>query len=320
MEAALRAGEGRLGRGGTLLVETGRHTGRSPRDKHVVRSPGSEAEVWWDGNADMAPNAFARLRADVAAHLGATGMHVQDLWAGADPTLRVNVRMVTERAWHALFVRHLLRRPPREALDGFAPDWTVMNAPSFAADPARHGCRSGTVIAIDLEERMVVIAGTEYAGENKKAVFTILNWLLPERGVLPMHCSANHAIGDPGDAAIFFGLSGTGKTTLSADPSRVLLGDDEHGWSDRGLFNFEGGCYAKTLNLSAEAEARDPCHHRALRYRRGEHGPRPRDAGARLRRRDAHGQHALRLSRGGDSQRLPHGPGWSSPPRGDAHL
>lgn len=254
MEAALLAGEGRLGQGGTLLVETGRFTGRSPKDKHIVRRPESEAQVWWEGNAPMSPEAFARLRADMMAHVAGRSLQVQDLWAGADPDFRIGVRLLAERAWHALFLRHLLIRPPREALEGFAPDWTILNLPSFRADPARHGCRSETVIALDLEERCVLIGGTDYAGENKKAVFTILNWLLPARGVLPMHGSANHAPGDPDDAAVFFGLSGTGKTTLSSDPSRILLGDDEHGWSDRGLFNFEGGCYAKTLNLCPEAE------------------------------------------------------------------
>jgi phosphoenolpyruvate carboxykinase (ATP) len=202
----------------------------------------------------MEPAAFERLKADMLAHLRGGSVHVQDLWGGADETLRINVRAVTERAWHALFLRHLLRRPPAEALDGFAPDWTLLNLPSFQADPDRHGCRSSTVIAIDFDTRWVLIGGTDYAGENKKAVFTVLNWLLPAQGVLPMHCSANHAPHDLDDAAVFFGLSGTGKTTLSSDPSRILLGDDEHGWSDRGLFNFEGGCYAKTLNLCPEAE------------------------------------------------------------------
>ncbi|EYD74537.1 Phosphoenolpyruvate carboxykinase (ATP) [Rubellimicrobium mesophilum DSM 19309] len=254
MQAALQSGEGHLGRGGTLLVETGKFTGRSPKDKHVVRRPATEGDVWWDANASMAPDAFDRLRADMLAHAAGRSLHVQDLWGGADPALRINVRAVTERAWHALFLRHLLRRPPREALDSFAPDWTILNLPSFQADPARHGCRTSTVIALDWETRWVLIGGTDYAGENKKAVFTILNWLLPDEGVLPMHCSANHAPGDLDDSAVFFGLSGTGKTTLSSDPSRVLLGDDEHGWSDRGLFNFEGGCYAKTLNLCPEAE------------------------------------------------------------------
>jgi phosphoenolpyruvate carboxykinase (ATP) len=179
---------------------------------------------------------------------------VQDLHAGADPAHRFGIRVVTELAWHALFIRHLLRRPTRAELADFAVDWTILNCPGFRADPARHGCRSETVIAFSFERRLILICNTAYAGENKKAVFTLLNYLLPDRGVLPMHCSANHAPGRPDDAAIFFGLSGTGKTTLSADPARTLLGDDEHGWSDAGLFNFEGGCYAKTIHLSAEAE------------------------------------------------------------------
>lgn len=179
---------------------------------------------------------------------------MQDLFAGADPAHRVDVRVVTELAWHGLFVRHLLRRPDNAALDQFVPEFTVINCPTFAADPARHGCRTETVIAMNLERKLILIGGTAYAGENKKAIFTLLNYLLPDAGVLPMHCSANHAPGDPAHSAVFFGLSGTGKTTLSSDPARVLIGDDEHGWSDEGVFNFEGGCYAKTINLSAEAE------------------------------------------------------------------
>ncbi|WPY94078.1 phosphoenolpyruvate carboxykinase [Limimaricola variabilis] len=254
MQAAITGGEGRLGQGGTLLVTTGQHTGRSPKDKFVVRSATTEDTIWWENNAAMEPQAFATLKADMLAHLAGRSMHVQDLHAGADPAHRINVRMVTELAWHGLFIRHLLRRPERAALDSFAPEYTAINAPSFRADPERHGCRSATVIAINLDEKLILIGGTEYAGENKKAVFTLLNYLLPEKGIMPMHCSANHAPGNPVDTAVFFGLSGTGKTTLSADPSRVLIGDDEHGWSDRGTFNFEGGCYAKTISLSAEAE------------------------------------------------------------------
>jgi phosphoenolpyruvate carboxykinase (ATP) len=254
MAAALAAGEGRLGRGGVLLVTTGRHTGRSPKDKHVVKTPATEPKIWWDNNAAMSPAGFATLKSDMIAHLATTNVQVQDLYAGADPAHRLNVRVVTELAWHALFIRHLLRRPAPADLAAYLPDFTIINCPSFAADPARHDCRSGTVIALNLDEKLVLIAGTAYAGENKKAVFTILNALLPERGVMPMHCSANHAPGNPVDTAIFFGLSGTGKTTLSADPRRVLIGDDEHGWSDRGTFNFEGGCYAKTINLSPTAE------------------------------------------------------------------
>jgi len=254
MEHAVRRGEGRLGNGGVLLVETGRHTGRSPKDKFVVRTPSVEHNIWWENNAPMAPDAFARLHADMLDHMKGRDYFVQDLQAGADPAHRLDVRLVTELAWHGLFIRHLLRRPSRQALDSFVPGFTIINCPAFKADPARHGCRSETVIALNFDEKLVLIGGTAYAGENKKSVFTLLNYLLPEKGVMPMHCSANHAPGNPVDTAIFFGLSGTGKTTLSADPSRVLIGDDEHGWSDRGTFNFEGGCYAKTINLSAEAE------------------------------------------------------------------
>ena len=254
IEAALARGEGTLGRGGAILVSTGSHTGRSPKDKHIVRSALTENTIWWDENAAMTPAGFDLLHADMLAHLQGGTAFVQDLYAGADPAHRLDVRVVTELAWHGLFIRHLLRRPERAELDGFVPDWTIINCPSFKADPARHGCRSETVIAFDFDKKLILIASTAYAGENKKAVFTLLNYLLPERGVMPMHCAANHAIGNPVDTAVFFGLSGTGKTTLSADPSRTLIGDDEHGWSDRGTFNFEGGCYAKTINLNAEAE------------------------------------------------------------------
>jgi phosphoenolpyruvate carboxykinase (ATP) len=254
VEAAIARGEGLLGRGGALLVTTGRHTGRSPRDKFVVRTPAVEGSIWWENNAPMTPEAFARLEADMRAHAAGRELFVQDLYAGADPAHRLNVRVITELAWHALFIRHLLRRPDAAELADFAPDFTIVNCPSFKADPARHGCRSETVIAINFDARLVLIGGTAYAGETKKSVFTLMNYLLPEKGVMPMHCSANHAPGNPDDVAIFFGLSGTGKTTLSADPARVLIGDDEHGWADAGTFNFEGGCYAKTINLSAEAE------------------------------------------------------------------
>ncbi|MGR3660345.1 MAG: phosphoenolpyruvate carboxykinase, partial [Paracoccaceae bacterium] len=183
-----------------------------------------------------------------------TDYFVQDLFGGADSELRLGVRVITELAWHSLFIRHLLRVPTDDERANFVADFTLINCPSFEANPERHGCRSETIIAINMDKKTVLIGGTAYAGETKKVVFTLLNYLLPEKGVLPMHCSANHAIGNPDDAAIFFGLSGTGKTTLSADPSRTLIGDDEHGWSSRGIFNFEGGCYAKTINLSAQAE------------------------------------------------------------------
>ena len=254
IEAALRRNEGRLGRGGAFLCATGQFTGRSPKDKFVVRTPSVEKSIWWENNAPMTPAGFDALYDDMRAHMKGRDYFVQDLYAGADPIHRLDVRMVTELAWHSLFIRHLLRRPERAELDGFSPDWTVINCPSFKADPARHGCLSETVIALNFDHKLILIGGTEYAGENKKAVFTLLNYLLPEKGVMAMHCSANHAIGNPVDTAVFFGLSGTGKTTLSADPSRTLIGDDEHGWSERGTFNFEGGCYAKTINLSPEAE------------------------------------------------------------------
>jgi phosphoenolpyruvate carboxykinase (ATP) len=254
VQASLARGEGTLGRGGAFLVATGQFTGRSPKDKFVVRTPSVEDSIWWDNNKPMATDAFDRLHADLLEHLKGRDVFVQDLYAGADPAHRLDVRVVTELAWHGLFIRHLLRRPSREELDGFVPDWTIVNCPSFKADPARHGCRSETAIVLNFDKRMILICNTAYAGENKKSVFTLLNYLLPEKGIMPMHCSANHAIGDPTDSAVFFGLSGTGKTTLSQDPSRVLIGDDEHGWSDTGIFNFEGGCYAKTINLDPRAE------------------------------------------------------------------
>ncbi len=254
VEAAVSRGEGRLGRGGAFLCTTGQFTGRSPKDKFVVRTAAVEDSIWWENNAPMAPDAFARLKADMLAHVQGRQLFVQDLYAGADPVHRLDVRVVTELAWHGVFIRHLLRRPARAELDNFNPDWTIINCPSFKADPARHGCRTETVIALNFDQWTVLIANTAYAGENKKSVFTILNYLLPAKGVMAMHCSANHATGNPVDAAVFFGLSGTGKTTLSASPDRTLIGDDEHGWSDRGVFNFEGGCYAKTINLDPEAE------------------------------------------------------------------
>ncbi len=254
IETALKRGEGRLGLGGAFLVSTGAHTGRSPKDKFVVRTDAVEDTVWWENNSPMTPDAFDRLEADMLAHLEGREVFVQDLFAGADPAHRLDVRVVTELAWHGLFIRHLLRRPQQQELAHFVPEFTIINCPSFKADPERHGCRSQTVIALNFEKKLILIGNTAYAGENKKAVFTLLNYLLPAKGIMPMHCSANHATGNPEDSAVFFGLSGTGKTTLSADPSRVLIGDDEHGWSETGIFNFEGGCYAKTINLDADAE------------------------------------------------------------------
>lgn len=254
VETALARGEGTLGKGGSFLVTTGKFTGRSPKDKHVVKTASVADNIWWENNAEMSEEGFDALYNDMLAHMKGSDYFVQDLVGGADPAHAINVRMVTELAWHGLFIRHLLRRPDREDLDDFTADFTIINCPSFKADPAKHDCKSDTVIALNFDRKIILIGGTEYAGENKKSVFTLLNYMLPEKGVMPMHCSANHATGNPVDTAVFFGLSGTGKTTLSADPSRTLIGDDEHGWSDRGTFNFEGGCYAKTINLSAEAE------------------------------------------------------------------
>ena len=253
VEAAVARGEGQLAAHGPLVVRTGRHTGRSAADKFTVRDGLTDQAVWWGPtNKPMAPQHFEALKADFLAHLATLGtLYVQDLHGGSQPAQRIRVRVVNELAWHSLFIRTLLVRPDRADLPGFAPDFTIIDLPSFRADPARHGCRSETVIAVNLSERLILIGGTAYAGEMKKSVFGLLNWLLPERGVMPMHCSAN--IGPEG-TAIFFGLSGTGKTTLSADASRQLIGDDEHGWSDEGVFNFEGGCYAKMIRLSPTAE------------------------------------------------------------------
>jgi phosphoenolpyruvate carboxykinase (ATP) len=252
-EHALRRSEGVIAADGPLVCRTGQHTGRSPNDKFVVKEPSSEGHIHWGKvNRPMGAEHYAALRADVVAHLGQRELFVQDLHAGADPVYRLPVRMISEYAWHSLFVRNLFIVPPDDARGSHVPEFTVMCAPTFQADPARHGSRSDVVIALNMAAREVLIAGTSYAGENKKSIFTVLNYVLPLKGVLPMHCSAN--IGAAGDTALFFGLSGTGKTTLSSDSERGLIGDDEHGWSDRGVFNFEGGCYAKTIRLSAEAE------------------------------------------------------------------
>jgi phosphoenolpyruvate carboxykinase (ATP) len=251
-EDALRRGEGRVAEGGALVVSTGGHTGRSPADKFILRDQTSEGDVWWANNNSISPDDFATLKRDMLAHARDRHLYVQDLYAGADPRYRLCVRVVCEYAWHALFIRHLLIRPEAADLDGFTPELTIVDLPGFKADPRRHGVRSQTVIACDLTHGLVLIGGTQYAGEMKKSVFTALNYRLPDEGVMPMHCSAN--VDDKGRSAVFFGLSGTGKTTLSADPSRILIGDDEHGWSSDGIFNFEGGCYAKVIRLSPEAE------------------------------------------------------------------
>ena len=254
VEHAVRRGEGELTKDGALLVDTGRFTGRSVKDKFVVRDATTEETINWGAiNQPMSVEHWANLKADFLAALNDQGqLYVADLFGGSQPEYRVSVRVVTELAWHSLFVRTLLVRPTSDELAAFEPEYTIINLPSFKADPARHGCRSETVIAVNLTEKMILIGDTEYSGEMKKGVFGLLNFLLPAQGVMPMHCSAN--IGADGKSAIFFGLSGTGKTTLSADASRTLIGDDEHGWSDQAVFNFEGGCYAKMINLSAEGE------------------------------------------------------------------
>ncbi len=254
VEHAVRNGEGVLSKDGPLVVETGKHTGRSAKDKFIVRDGVTENTVWWGKtNVSMTPEQFAALKADFMAALAEKQtLYVADLFGGSQVDHRVNVRVINEFAWHNLFIRTLLVRPEAADLAEFVPEYTIIDLPSFRADPARHGCRTETVIAVNFTEKLILIGGTAYAGEMKKSVFGILNYLLPAKGVMPMHCSAN--IGADGKTAVFFGLSGTGKTTLSADASRTLIGDDEHGWSDTAVFNFEGGCYAKMIRLSAEAE------------------------------------------------------------------
>jgi phosphoenolpyruvate carboxykinase (ATP) len=254
IELAVNRGEGLLSKDGAFVVETGAHTGRSANDKFTVKDAETESTVWWGkSNKPMDPAHFAALKADFMKALAEKEtLFAQDLFGGSQPEHRVNVRVVTEFAWHSLFIRTLLVRPTAADLGSFAPEYTIIDLPSFKADPARHGSRSETVVAVNFTEKLILIGGTKYAGEMKKSVFGILNYLLPVKGVMPMHCSAN--IGPKGDTAVFFGLSGTGKTTLSADASRTLIGDDEHGWSDTAVFNFEGGCYAKMIRLSPTAE------------------------------------------------------------------
>lgn len=254
VEAALKNDEGILAKDGPLVVKTGAHTGRSAKDKYIVRDSNTEDTIWWGKtNVGMEPAHFAALKEDFLKAVNEKEtLYVADLYGGSQAEHRVNVRVINELAWHNQFIRTLLVRPEQNALKDFAPEYTIIDLPSFRADPERHGCRSQTVVAVNFTEKLILIGGTAYAGEMKKSVFGILNYLLPVKGVMPMHCSAN--IGPKGDTAIFFGLSGTGKTTLSADASRTLIGDDEHGWSDSAVFNFEGGCYAKMIRLSPEAE------------------------------------------------------------------
>jgi phosphoenolpyruvate carboxykinase (ATP) len=251
-EHAIRNGEASIVAGGALCAETGIHTGRSPKDKHTVVDDLTKNTIWWDGNRQLAGANFDVLKQDFIEHVRGKQLYVQDLYGGADPKYRIKTRIYTELAWHSLFIRQLLIRPQRSELADFVPEFTIVDLPSFKSNPQRHGVRSDTIITIDFTKKIILIGNSSYAGEIKKSVFTLLNFYLPAQGVMPVHCSAN--VGKKGDSALFFGLSGTGKTTLSADPTRTLIGDDETGWSPDGIFNFEGGCYAKCIRLSAEAE------------------------------------------------------------------
>lgn len=252
-EHALLYDEGILSDHGALCVNTVPYTGRRANDKFVVDEPSSTADVWWGKvNKPFSQEKFAALKSRVLAYLQGRDVYVQDLIAGSDPAYKLNVRFVQEMAYHSLFVRNMFITPTEQELEGFAPDFTVITVPDFKTDPQVDGTLSEVAVVLSFEEKLIIIAGTTYAGENKKAIFTVLNYLMPKLGVMSMHCSAN--IGQGGDTALFFGLSGTGKTTLSSDPDRALIGDDEHGWSNDGVFNYEGGCYAKVINLNAEAE------------------------------------------------------------------
>jgi phosphoenolpyruvate carboxykinase (ATP) len=254
VQAAIRRDEGELAHMGPFVAVTKPHTGRSPNDKFVVKEPSTEKDVdWGKVNQPITEPHFDTLLSDVRGYLnGLDELFVEDLYCGAEAAYRLSCRYVTPNAWHANFVRNMFIRPDVAELAAFAPNFSILHAPEFQADPAKHGTRTGTFIVLHLAKRMILIGGTRYAGELKKAMFTVMNYLLPKQGVLSMHCSAN--IGKGGDTALFFGLSGTGKTTLSADPERGLIGDDEHGWSANGTFNFEGGCYAKVINLAKEQE------------------------------------------------------------------
>ena len=253
VEAAVRSGEGKLTNSGPFHAVTTPHTGRSPNDRFLVREASTAEDVWW-GNANVAleDEQFSAMRADVQAYLGQSTLYVMDVYACADAENRLKVRVISEGAWQSLFVHNMFLQPLEDDLKDFRPDVTVLHAPRMGADNQRHGTRTKAGIVLNLGERTVLIVGTRYAGEIKKSIFSVLNYFLPGAGVLPMHCSAN--VGEDGETAIFFGLSGTGKTTLSAVANRGLIGDDEHGWSDSGVFNFEGGCYAKVIRLSPEAE------------------------------------------------------------------
>jgi phosphoenolpyruvate carboxykinase (ATP) len=248
-EDAIRHGEGLVAADGPLVVRTGAHTGRSPQDKFIVDEPSSHDKIWWGPvNRPISEENYERLRARLFAEATSKDLYSQDCFIGAAPAHRRSLRVYTETAWASIFARNLFRRPSADQLRGFVPNFTIICVPSFQADPATEGTRTGTAILLHLRRMEIIIVGTEYAGEIKKGAFTVMNYLMPDEGVLPMHSAIN--VGQDGDAAVFFGLSGTGKTTLSADPLRSLVGDDEHGWGDGISFNFEGGCYAKTIRLS----------------------------------------------------------------------
>ncbi len=269
-EAAVRRREGMLAENGALMAKTGKRTGRSPKDRFIIEDGTTRDKVaWGEVNRPFSPDTFEAILRRATSYLeDLDELYVVDAYAGADPRYRLNVQVVTEYAWQALFARQLFRRPQREELDSFEPEWTVISVPGFLADPERDGTESETFVGLDFSRKVVLVCGTAYAGEIKKSIFTVLNFVLPtEHEVFPMHCSANVSEDEAGDlkddVALFFGLSGTGKTTLSADPERRLIGDDEHGWSDGGVFNFEGGCYAKTIDLSEEKE---PQIYNAIRF------------------------------------------------------
>jgi phosphoenolpyruvate carboxykinase (ATP) len=262
VETSIARGEGRLASNGALVAYTGARTGRSPRDKFTVDDDQTRNRVAWGKvNQPFPPDKFDALLQRVLRHMAERDLFVLDLAAGAHPAYRLPIQVICEYAWHALFVKQLFIRPTAEELATHTPEFTVIAAPEFEGVPERDGVRSGTFILTDFTKKIVLIGGTKYAGEMKKSIFGVMNYLLPDRNVFPMHCSAN--IGASGDTALFFGLSGTGKTTLSADPERRLIGDDEHGWSPNGVFNFEGGCYAKCVDLSAEKE---PQIYNAIRF------------------------------------------------------
>jgi len=253
VEDIVKNGEGHLAHLGPVVVRTGSHTGRAAKDKFIVKEAETRDQVWWGKvNKPISQEHFDNMFRRFQAYLQDRDVWVQDCWAGADPRYRLPVRVITVRAWHSLFARTMFIQATDEELEHHVPEFTILHAPPFHAIPEVDGTNSETFILLNLSRRMVLIGGTSYAGEIKKSVFTVLNYLLPQKKVLSMHCSAN--VGADGDVAVFFGLSGTGKTTLSADPNRRLIGDDEHGWSDQGVFNFEGGCYAKVIRLSEESE------------------------------------------------------------------